>query len=63
MTYLAQSRNENRLIPMTADTLLRALKDCGSPNPQADLALIESGRSVRRGLYSFKKVDLPAQQN
>lgn len=57
--YIARSRNDNRIYPMTRDTLLRALKAEGSPLPQDDLAIINGGRGVRRGSYVFKKVDSP----
>ena len=56
--YIARSRNDNRIYPMTRDTLLRALKAEGSPVPQDDLAIINGGRGVRRGSYVFKKVEV-----
>ena len=51
-TYLAKS--DGRLFPMTEQTWLGALQQCGSKNPHADLQLIQEGRTVRRRNYSFK---------
>ena len=55
--YLAKSRQDNRIYPMTESTLLNALKSQGSPVPHDDLELIKAGRTVRRKGYSFKLVN------
>lgn len=57
MIFFARSRNDNRIFPMTVETLGRALQECGSPNPAQDLESLAQGVRVRRGRWSFWKVD------
>lgn len=59
MIYLARSRNDNRIFPMSEDTLLRALQECGGT--PANLDLIRTGKRVRRGRWSFWRVEPETQ--